>query len=110
MTSDSQAIVINQAMVKEMRLTDPIGKRITNGGNNLWTVIGVVEDFNFETFKNKIGPLCLTIANSPGIISVKVNSSDMQATLGAIGNLWKEFTPHQPIRYSFLDEKLCTNV
>jgi putative ABC transport system permease protein len=28
----------------------------------------------------------------------------MQATLAAIGNLWKEFAPHQPIRYSFLDE------
>lgn len=43
--SDSQAVIINQAMAKAFGFSKPLGQRIVNW--QPWTVIGVVEDFHF---------------------------------------------------------------
>jgi putative ABC transport system permease protein len=104
MPTDSQAVVINQTMAKQMGWKDPIGKRINNTGTT-WTVIGVVADFHFESLRENIRPLCLVIGNSPSIISVKMHTADMHRFISSITSLWEAFAPHQPIRYSFLDQR-----
>jgi putative ABC transport system permease protein len=101
--SDSQAVVINQAMAKALNLNDPIGKRITNGWGT-WPVIGVVEDFHFQSMKQHIGPLCLMIGHSPNTVSVKSNTNDLPSLIQSVSKVWKEFSPYQPIRYTFLDQ------
>ncbi|MEM9676026.1 MAG: FtsX-like permease family protein, partial [Bacteroidota bacterium] len=106
MASDSQAIVINQRMAQELGLEDPLGASITNGGRT-WQVIGVVQDFNFQSFKEAIRPLCLVIGNSPSVISVKVSTENMSALTEAVTDVWKQFLPHQAIRFSFLDESFA---
>jgi putative ABC transport system permease protein len=106
MPTDSKAAIINQTLAKELGLTDPIGKSIMNG-NETFTVIGIVEDFNFESLKQEIGGLCLVLGNSPNILSVKVNTSDMSRTIHSITGVWDGFSPNQPIRYTFLDESFA---
>lgn len=106
MPTDSQAVVINQAMALKLNLDDPVGKMITNGGGH-FTIIGVVKDFNFETMRNTIGPLCMHLGNSNSIVSVKLGSDDMKSTIASITSLWKQFAPDQPIRYTFLDENFA---
>src|SRR4029077_18800992 len=59
MISDSMAVVINQTMVKKLHLKDPIGKLITNGWEHPFNVVGVVEDFNFESMRDSTGALCM---------------------------------------------------
>jgi putative ABC transport system permease protein len=103
MASDSQAVIINQAMAKEIGYKDPIGQLITNGWMH-YTVIGIVQDFNYETMKQQVKPLILRYGESNGIISVKIKSDDTKQAIASIQNTWKSFKPHQPIRYSFLDE------
>lgn len=100
--SDSQAVIINKALAAKLNLKDPIGKRITNGQN--YTVIGMVEDFNFESMKENVDALCMVMGNSPSILSVKINTADMKGVTASIESTWRKFSPHQPIRYTFLDE------
>jgi putative ABC transport system permease protein len=102
--SDSLALVINQAMVEALHLENPIGARITNGFFT-WPVIGVVQDFHFESMKKHIQPLCMMLGRSPNAISVKSNTHDIPALIQAVNKVWKEFSPHQPIRYTFLDQR-----
>ncbi|HEY9045763.1 MAG TPA: FtsX-like permease family protein, partial [Ohtaekwangia sp.] len=102
MVSDSASIIINQKMAHDLGLKDPIGKRVANWRS--YTVVGVVEDFNFESMRNEIGPLCFVLGDSRNIISAKVNTKDMAATLASVEAIWKKVSPHQPIRYTFLDE------
>lgn len=103
-TADSQAIIINQSMVKDLRLEKPIGARITSNG--VWTVIGVVEDFNSESMKEKVQGVCLVIGRgSPNIVSAKVSTKDMPETIASINTLWKRFARDQTMRYTFLDER-----
>lgn len=106
MPTDSQTVIINQTMAKQLGMKDPIGKRITNT-NQVWTIIGVIEDFHFESFRDNIRPLCMVIGNSPSIVSIKVNAADMRHFIGSVTSLWKDFAPHQPIRYSFLDQRFA---
>lgn len=102
--SDSQAVVINQKMAKDMGLQHPIGQRITKGGQH-FLVIGVLEDFNFESIREPIGGLCMVLGGRSSIVAVKANGGDMAAMLTKIGATWRAFSPHQPIRYEFMDER-----
>jgi putative ABC transport system permease protein len=102
LASDSQAVIINQAMAKAFGFKKPIGERIMNWES--YQVIGVVEDFNFESMKGEIKPLCFVYDPWGSIVSVKVNSKNMADVIASLTNVWNKFLPHQPIRYSFLDE------
>ena len=102
MPTDSQAVIINKAMADQVGYKDPLGKVITNGDN--YTIIGVVENFNYESMKREIDPLCMFLGNSNSVVSVKVNGADMKKALAAINGVWKSFLPNQTMRYDFLDE------
>ena len=105
MPTDTQAVIINQTMAQKLNLKDPIGKRITNG--SLFTVIGVVQDFNFENMHQKIDPLAMHFGISPSTIAVKIKTADMKNALAGITTTWKSFLPNQPMRYTFMDESFA---
>ncbi len=107
MAADTQgSVIINQTLAKKLNLKNPIGAHITNGYNKM-TVIGVVEDFNFESMRGHIDPIILNFGLSPSIVSVKVSGTDMKNTLANITALWTKYSPDQPIRYTFLDEQFA---
>jgi putative ABC transport system permease protein len=107
MASDSQAVVINEAMALQFGAKEPLGLRITNG-NAVYTVIGVVANFNFATMKAPIRPLCFVIEGGGESSSiVRIQSSDLPSAINAIEKTWHSLMPHQPFRYTFLDERFA---
>ncbi|WOK07549.1 ABC transporter permease [Imperialibacter roseus] len=102
MASDSSSIIVNQAFVKEFGFENPVGERIQNW--KPYTIIGVVEDFHFESLKGKIEPLTMVYGEWGDVVSVKVSSPEMKEVLASIKEVWDDFAPNQPMRYSFLDE------
>jgi len=102
-SSDSQAFIVNRSMARALNLKNPVGTVITNGFLK-FPIIGVVEDFHSESLKKRIEPLCMQIGRSRSTIAVKINTSDMATLIPAISKVWKQFSTHQPIRYTFLDE------
>ena len=104
MSSDTagKSVIINQTLARKLNLKDPIGKRISNGFT--FTIIGVVEDFNYESMRGEVGPLVLHFGLSPTMMTVKFNGSDVQNTIASVSALWSKYSPDQPIRYTFLDE------
>ncbi len=107
MSSDSAAVVINRAMADKLGFKDPLGQRIENGWEK-FTVIGVVEDFNFETMKQKVNPLCMVLGlYNSSIVSVKLSGKDTKKVISDVASVWKSFSPDQPFRYTFLDESFA---
>jgi putative ABC transport system permease protein len=107
MASDSEATVINQTMAKKLGLTNPIGQRIENGWQK-FTVIGVMEDFNFESMRQEVTPLCLVLSKySSTIVAVKISGLDTKQAISYASNVWKSFSPNQAFRYTFLDESFA---
>lgn len=103
LATDSEAAIINESLAKSLQLDNPIGAQLTNGWKKM-TVIGVVEDFNFESMKENVGGLCLVLGSSPSMMAVKIGGDDLPTTLSAITAQWKAFSPNQAMRYTFLDE------
>ena len=68
-------------------------------------IIGLVEDFNYESMRDKIEGVCIALGISPSIISVKMKTADVGSLIPQVTALWKKFSPDQPIRYTFLDER-----
>ncbi len=99
-----QSVIINQTMVKNLGLKKPIGARVSNGGG--FTVIGVIEDFNFESLRGNVASMALHFGLSPSMMSIKIGG-DVQHTVSAVSALWKKFSPNQPIRYTFLDQEFA---
>jgi putative ABC transport system permease protein len=107
MPTDSSAAIVNQALVKQLELTDPVGKKISNQWET-FEIIGVVKDFNYESIRNYIGGVCLTLGKSTDMASVKIGTGDISGTVHSITEVWNNFSPNQPVRYSFLAENFKT--
>ncbi len=108
--TDSAAMIINQAMARELGIADnPIGKRITNRSSNrfVYTVIGVVEDFNYDLMTEPVRPLAMRLGRSSSITSVKVNAENISATMAEIEELWMKMAPNQPFMYKFMDQQFA---
>lgn len=100
-SNDSTSVIVNQKFVNNLNLDSPIGKRITNGGD-VWEIVGVVEDFNFETVKQDVSPLFMRLRNSTESMLIKVSTENTSSVLSNIEALWNDFSPNQALRYSFL--------
>jgi putative ABC transport system permease protein len=105
-TDASDAYVINQAAVREMEMDDPIGKEL-----RVWDlkkrIIGVVEDYHFESLHNKIIPMAMRIdPNGYFQACVKISSHNIPDTLAFLEDRWKKIYPEYPFEYRFLDETI----
>jgi putative ABC transport system permease protein len=107
MVSDSNAMIINETMAKKLNLADPVGQRIENTFG-VFNVIGVVEDFHIASLKYEIDPVSMILRQNITAVAVKVQTTDMAATVENITTVWKKFSPHQPIRISFLDDRYAS--
>jgi len=105
---DSTAIIINEAAAKILGYEDPIGKKLYGASNSptkldAYNIIGVVENFNYESLKQTIGPLGFFLGKSTGLASFKVNASNLPEVLKEAESKWKAFAPGLPFSYRFLD-------
>ncbi|GAB3794500.1 ABC transporter permease [Spirosoma humi] len=101
--------LLNEAAVKALGLAsleDVIGKSATINGQ-AGTIVGVMKDFHFKSFRSAIEPLCLTtrleMYNSCGI---KVNPATLGATLAGFEKAWTALYPSSIYTYHFLDEDI----
>ncbi|MEM9855825.1 MAG: ABC transporter permease [Bacteroidota bacterium] len=106
MISDSLSLIINQKMADAMGFENPVGQRIQHF-SRLKTVIGVIDNFHFESMKDEIRPLCLAVGSNSATTSVKMQTEDIAGTITSIERIWKQFAPNQEIRYSFLDDRFA---
>jgi putative ABC transport system permease protein len=115
--SDSSAIILNETAMHRFNLEgDPVGKKVSRfGGNNpdgspdktkinTLTVIGVVEDFHFESLRDNIGPLSFQLQKSDGCIAFRFEGASASGVIAALESTWKKLAPGSPLRYSFLDQ------
>ncbi|HEY4326746.1 MAG TPA: ABC transporter permease [Mucilaginibacter sp.] len=109
--TDSASVILNETAVKQIGWNDPIGKTITYpGGNNVkFTVIGVIKDFNIESFHSNFSPFALFYTTSKtyrigtSYLTIRIKPGDYGMAINNIQNAWKQFAPDTPFDYSFMD-------
>jgi len=105
--TDTSAVLLNEAAVQAMRLKDPVGQVIKNGGSDLH-VVGVIKDFILESpFEKKVNPM---MVNGPQnffqVIHIKLNpaAGGTHASLAKAEAIFKKYNPQYPFEYAFADE------
>jgi putative ABC transport system permease protein len=117
---DSLNIVLNESAVKTMGLQNPVGLKLANvqqrpEGNVtfMFTVIGVVKDFHFQSLRDQITPLVLINAENFGgrfgLVMARIKAGQNEAAIAAIEQKWKIIAPDQPFKFLFLDENFNAN-
>lgn len=112
---DSLSIIVNEEFVRVMQLKDPIGKQFGRYGGDIngdpeiikFTIIGVVENFNFADIKLNIEPLVIELnPKTNGYLIARVEQSETESVIAAIRDKWETFTNNKPFDYSFVDQRL----
>jgi putative ABC transport system permease protein len=119
--TDSLAVVLNEQAVAALGLKEPVvGNRVTSpdgafnkpdGTPNVYTVIGVVKDFHYQTLHQAIAPLFFTnvtkFGNVTGLTAVRIQGDWFGPALRAMEKTWRQFVNDRPFHYSFLDQRLA---
>ena len=116
-STDSSAIIINEAGAKLLGWEDPIGKKIGYGMDieaqpnkpsmALHTIIGVVADFNFASLHEPVGGLAIYLDESNSKITCRIRrETDITALIDFIKLQWTELAPDQPFNYYFISDSL----
>jgi putative ABC transport system permease protein len=114
LATDSSAMIINEAAAKAFSYADnePLNKKIFFG-NHEFTIIGVVKDFNFNSFKENIDPLVMLMpadvkkmqGDNSDALCVRFKAGNVLPALRQIEHTWKNISPLRSFDYSFLDEE-----
>lgn len=105
---DSQAVIINESMAKELGEADPLSAFLPMGDSLRSPVIGVVKDYNFQDISKSIEPLTFFLDRESGLyyVFVKVAPLNMASSFDAVENAWKQIEPNAEFLGSFLDENI----
>jgi putative ABC transport system permease protein len=104
--TDSLGFVVNEAAVKRMGYTDPIGKPVM-WGNYRGQIVGVLQDFHFASLHQAIEPLIIRLneGRQSGTLLVRLRAGRDKEGLAGLEKLCKELNPAFPFTYQFSDEE-----
>jgi len=105
--SDSSSMLLNKAAVDAMGLKGPIGMRMSNGGHDPHTVIGVTDNVVMGSPFEPVDPMMVYFSpDAANAISIRLkNSISPKNALTAMEPIFKRYNPSYPFEYKFVDEE-----
>jgi len=111
--SKEHLIVINESAAEELNLKHPVGTALNPVGawdkEARYTIIGVVQDYHFESLHKEIKPMALMLIDPDTHVqnlAVRLSGKDIPGTMDYIEKVWKKITRNEPFDYYFLDKDL----
>ncbi len=101
-------VIINKAAAKAFGWEEPLGKKIIYTPELSRTVVGVVEDFHFETLRKAVRPLIFLYSDNINLshIFIKISKHNISQSISLIGEVWNKFFPDNDFVYRFVDEQI----
>ena len=106
-------IVLNETTSKALGFKNPeaaIGQKVIMHFNQEpFTVSGVIGDFHFGSMHEPIRPLLIMnvkATNNYRFMSFKIPGGDVNASIKAIEEKWRQLLPDAPFEFKFMDDTL----
>jgi putative ABC transport system permease protein len=110
--SDVDAVVINGKAKEYFGLPDPVGRKL-----RIWwtqkdlTVIGVIDDFHFESLHRDVRPMGYILPEAIGsnrrpYLLAKVRSARTTEVISHIERAWAAVSAGLPFEFTFLDDRV----
>ena len=105
-SADSSAVLINRAAAEQLGWTSPEGHTLQQPGADspVRPVIGIVENFHYQSLRHTVEPLVLRFGGYPGTIYARLAPGDVSAVLADMRETWSDLVPDEPFNYAFLDQ------
>ncbi len=101
---ESTKIILNETAVKAMGINDPIGKTVNFWGKKE-EIIGIVKDFHFESFHEKIKPMFFNFnEQESNMIMVRLKAYSGKETIAGVEELYRKFNPGFIFDFKYLDQ------
>ncbi len=108
-TDTTSAVLINKTAAAKLGWTpqQAIGKWIQNtvADSAKRRIIGVVDDFYFQSLKQQVNGLVISPAEDRRQILVKLKPGNLQAGIALVRNAYNKAAPAYPFEYKFLDQQ-----
>lgn len=106
--SDSMAVMINEAMAKELAEKDPLNGFVTLDDSIKYAVIGILKDYHFQGLDKKIEPITYFLKKDWAVRNayVKVAPQALAQSMETVKAAWKKVEPAAEFQGSFLDENI----
>ncbi len=108
-TDTTNAVLINKTAASKLGWTpqQAIGKWIQNTVRDSAKrrIIGVVDDFNFQSLKQNMEPLVIAANLDRRVALVKLKPGNIQASVALVEKAYKSVASAYPFEYSFLEEQ-----
>ena len=109
-TDERDACVVNQALVRSMGVTDPVGMEITIAPDSSFeakaTIIGVIQDFNTESAHSQVRPFMMGLTTTGSYLWLRVSEHDLSQTLSVIHTTVKGLAPDSHVSSRLLNDDL----
>ncbi|WP_396636663.1 ABC transporter permease [Maribacter sp. R77961] len=104
-------VVLNKKAIRYLgySVEDAIGKKALIGGfGGNATIVGVIDDFNFESLHEPIGAYAFHNGKTEpkSFALVRFNSASLPVIIGELETKFKEVVPESSFEYVFLDKNL----
>jgi len=108
-TDSTDAVLINRTASAQLGFSpeQAIGKWIKNvfRDSSRRQIVGVVEDFNFLSLKEKMDALVISPGPDRRVALIKIEPGNISSSLASIKEVYSKVAPVYPFEYSFLDQK-----
>ncbi len=103
----SPQVILNREAIRRMGLTNPVGKEFSPWGVKKGKIIGVVEDFHFESLRTGVEPVMMfPLIRNPDYIIARIGPDNFSKTMDAIKKSWLKVMPQTAIEVGFFDDFL----
>jgi putative ABC transport system permease protein len=111
-TDVSDAFILNETAVKQLGFKSAEAAIGANFGtfapNRTGHVIGVVRDFNYESFHRPIVPIVTYILpGQANTLSLRIAPGSLDKVVRHVQSVFDSFNPAGPVKYEFLSERLA---
>lgn len=100
-------VLINQRAVEKYNLENPIGITIPFMQNVTLRIVGIINNFHYESLHKPIEPLMIVNRIFPNLITINYTPGKTQETIRSVEQLWEEFSPNSPLTYEILSDDLA---
>ncbi|MEQ6167941.1 ABC transporter permease [Ekhidna sp. MALMAid0563] len=105
------SVILNEAAMRAFEFSSEKENTIRIGDNEI-SVVGIVEDFHFETLQNEVAPTLIfhRVADNlaaHNTITLRMDMNNLVERIEEIESMWNELGSTQEFSYSFMDDRVA---
>lgn len=105
---DRRGVVINKAFADAIGWNSFVGKILNAYGEDL-PVVGVIGDIQYNSLSEPCRPMAIRMeeGGSAGYLIVRINTGQLDKTIGFIRGICENIEPDFPFNYGFIDDQFA---